>query len=290
MYKFSTDIIKICEQKNCKISDVVIDTEMQNSELSEIQIKQKLKSLFDIMEKSCKKTLNKAIPSVSGLTGGDAKKLYEYTNNKKTISGKDILTGVYYGLSCFEVNTSMGKIVAAPTAGSCGIVPATLLAYKEKFNIENENLILGLATASGVGNIIATNATVSGAEGGCQAECGAAAAMAAAACVEMSGGTPKQSFDAAAITLKNVMGLVCDPVAGLVEIPCAKRNAIGVANAMLSADLVLAGIISNIPFDEVVDAMYKVGRALPESLRETAKGGVANTKTGLCMCKKVFGE
>ena len=165
-----------------------------------------------------------------------------------------------------------------------------LFAAAETLDASEEALLESFATAAYIGMIISKNATVSGAEGGCQAECGSASAMAAAALAEMQGGSPQQCLDAAAIALKNVMGLVCDPVAGLVEIPCAKRNASGVANALLSADLVMAGIRSMIPFDEVVSAMYKVGRMLPEALRETAKGGVATTPTGLRYKKQVFGE
>jgi len=184
----------------------------------------------------------------------------------------------------------MGRICAAPTAGSCGIIPASIITSSEVLNSSEEDIINALFTASGIGEIIAKNATVSGAEGGCQAECGAAAAMAAAAIVELKKGTPEMSLNAASIALKNIMGLICDPIAGLVEAPCAKRNASGAVNAMLSADMALAGVKSLIPFDEVVEAMYKVGKSLPVELRETALGGIAATKTGIEIKNKIFGK
>lgn len=290
MYNNACDLIRICNEKNLKISEVVKENESIVSNISKEEVAEKLLEIYRVMEKSCKETLDKEIRSVSGLTGGDAKRLFEYTNEGKTLCGKEFLNSVAYSMSCFEVNTAMGCIVAAPTAGSCGIVPGVILHLSEKFNLTEEKIVNALATASGVGQIITKNATVSGAEGGCQAECGSASAMAAAATVEICGGTVEQCFDAAAMTLKNVLGLVCDPVAGLVEIPCEKRNAIGVANALLSADLALAGIISNIPFDETVEAMYRVGKQLPMELRETALGGVAICKTAQQMRKKVFGE
>jgi L-serine dehydratase len=174
----------------------------------------------------------------------------------------------------------MGQIVAAPTAGASGILPGAIITVKEKFNLKEEDMINGLFTAAGIGEIIAKNATISGAYGGCQAECGTASAMAGAGIVEMLGGTPQQCLNAASFSLINVMGLVCDPIAGLVEFPCIIRNASGVINALLSADLSLSGVDCIVPFDEVVDAMYKVGRELPTSLKETALGGLAATPTG----------
>lgn len=191
-------------------------------------------------------------------------------------------------ISSSEVNAAMGKIVACPTAGSCGILPAVIISAGEKLNKSEEELVNALFTASGVGIIIAKNATLSGAEGGCQAECGSAAAMASAAVVEMMGGTVEQALDAAAIVIKNILGLVCDPVAGLVEVPCAKRNIAGTVNALTTADIVMSGVKSMIPFDEVVWAMYKVGKQLSPELRETALGGIAITPTALKLKKEIF--
>lgn len=193
-------------------------------------------------------------------------------------------------ISSSEVNGAMGKIVACPTAGSCGILPAVILTTGHLLNKTDDELIQGLFAASAIGMIIGMNATFSGAEGGCQAECGSAAAMASGAVVELMGGTPKMSLDAAAIIFKNVLGLVCDPVAGLVEIPCAKRNVSGAINALCTADMVMAGVNSKIHFDDAVAAMYKVGTGLPEELRETALGGCAITPTGKALQEKVFGK
>ena len=290
MFKYGYELIEYCEKNKKCISTVALEDEALHSDCTVADVLNELSKRVDIMNAACIRTLLDPTPSVSGLTGGDANRLYKYRKEGDTLMGETALLGVDLALSCFEVNTSMGAIVACPTAGSCGIVPGALFAVAKQRELSREALLHGFATAGYIGMIIANNATVAGAEGGCQAECGSASAMAAAAIVQMCGGSPAQSLHAAAIALKNVMGLVCDPVAGLVEIPCAKRNASGVTNAILSADLVLAGIESMIPFDEVVSAMYKVGRMLPEQLRETAKGGVATTPTGLKYKKQVFGE
>ncbi len=221
------------------------------------------------------------------IIGGDAKKMSDYsqTNN---YSGSFINKAMARAFSSSEVNASMGKICAAPTAGSCGILPAALFTAEEQLNLSEDELINGLLTSAVVGEIITMNATVSGAEGGCQAECGSAAAMAAAMLVIMRNGTPEQALNASAIALKNIMGLVCDPIAGLVEAPCAKRNASGVVNAMISADMSLAGVNSIVPFDEVVEAMFKVGKALPMTLKETALGGIAKSKTAQQIQRKIY--
>jgi L-serine dehydratase len=188
-----------------------------------------------------------------------------------------------------EVNAAMGTICATPTAGSAGVVPGTLFAVKEKLNPTREEMIAFLFTAGAFGFVVANNASISGAAGGCQAEVGSASGMAAAAIVEMAGGSPEQCAEAMAITLKNMLGLVCDPVAGLVEVPCVKRNAMGAANAMVAADMALAGITSRIPCDEVIDAMYKIGLSMPTALKETAQGGLAATPTGRELEAKIFG-
>ena len=290
MYNNASELIFLCTTQNKPIYQIAIETESKVSEISEKEVREKFRQAIKVMKEACHKTLSKGIPSISGLTCGEAHRLINYINNKETLCSKDLLKGVAYALSFFEVNTSMGKIVAAPTAGSCGILPASLFLTAEKIGASEEDLINAFATASAIGSIIERNATISGAEGGCQAECGTAAAMAAGAIVEMCKGTAKQSFDAASMAIKNVMGLVCDPIAGLVETPCAKRNASGVVNAMLCADLALAGIECFVPFDEVVDAMYEVGKSLPCSLRETGLGGIAGTPTGIRIRKKLFGE
>lgn len=290
MYSTGLELMELANSKGCRICDVVIENEVEIQEIKKEDIIEKMKTALEVMQNAAKEALDKEVKSVSGLIGGDAKKLEDYRKSGQTICGDTVVKAMARALSCSEVNAAMGRIVAAPTAGSCGILPAAIITAAEKLNKSEEDMVNALFTASGIGQIIAKNATVSGAEGGCQAECGAAAAMAAAAIVEMAGGTPEMSLHAAATAIKNIMGLVCDPIAGLVEAPCAKRNASGVVNAMISAELALAGIKSIIPFDEVVDAMYKVGKALPEALRETALGGIATTPTGIKLRKQVLGE
>ena len=229
------------------------------------------------------------LKSTSGLTGGSAFKMREVSRAGNTLTGSMISGALFRALAVSELNASMGRIVAAPTAGSCGILPAAVLTLQEERGLSDEACVMALFTASAVGTVIAENASIAGAQGGCQAECGAAAAMAAAALTELSGGTPQMASDAVAIALKNILGLVCDPVAGLVEIPCIKRNASGVAGAFVAAELALAGIDSAIPADEVIWAMKKVGDAMSPALKETAEGGLAATPTGQKLYKKVFG-
>ena len=227
--------------------------------------------------------------SASGLTGGDAYKMNEALLGGNTIAGPFFGKAMVKAIAVAQTNACMGRIVASPTAGSCGILPAALLTLQEERNIPDRDLVMALFTASAIGIVIATNASVAGAAGGCQAECGAASAMAAAALVELCGGTPKQAEHACAIALKNILGLACDPVAGLVEIPCIKRNAGGVGNALVAAELALAGVESHIPADEVIVAMKKVGDMMSPTLKETAEGGLAVTPTGKKLCEKVFG-
>ncbi|NLX60991.1 MAG: L-serine ammonia-lyase, iron-sulfur-dependent, subunit alpha [Tissierellia bacterium] len=280
MFNTASELIKLCKERNSKISQIIIEKEIESSRLTHEELIEKMKEILSTMQNSAKYSLDKEVISVSKLTGGNAKKVEDYKNNNKTICGKLINSAMAMALSTSEVNASMGRIVAAPTAGASGILPAALLTVKERLNLSDEDLVMGLFTAAGIGEIVVKNATVSGAEGGCQAECGVASAMAAAAVVELAGGSVEASFNAASFSIINVMGLVCDPVAGLVEFPCSIRNASGVANALISADLALAGVKSFVPFDEVVEAMYKVGKLMPESLKETALGGIADTKTG----------
>ena len=287
MYFSAKEILAQLDGTDMRICDLVIKNEIEISEISREEIFSMLEERYQIMYNSAHDALEKEIRSLSGLTGGSAKKMWEYYKKGSSICDNTIIRGAAYALSCLEVNASMGLIVAAPTAGACGILPGSLLTVAEKYDIPHQQVLEALATASGIGQLIVKKATVSGAAA---AECGSAASMAAAAIVEMLGGTPAQAFDAAAIAMQNIMGLVCDPVAGLVEMPCAKRNASGVANALVSADLALSGIFSEIPFDEVVEAMYKVGKALPSSLRETALGGVATTPTALAMKEKIYGN
>src|SRR5690606_10130125 len=213
----------------------------------------------------------------TGLTGGDAVRLQEYIAKGDTLSGTLLLDAVSKAMATNEVNAAMGTICATPTAGSAGVVPGTLFAVKEVLKPTRMEMIEFLFTSAAFGFVVANNASISGAAGGCQAEVGSASGMAAASIVEMAGGTPKQAAEAMAITLKNMLGLVCDPVAGLVEVPCVKRNAMGASNAMTAADMALAGITSRIPCDEVINAMFLIGQSMPSALRETAEGGLAAT-------------
>ncbi len=288
--KTGEELLAICKEEGIKLSEYALRYEMQSKNLSREEVLEKLSKTLEVMKKSSSKGREKEVYSLSGLIGGDAFKLQRYLESGKSFTGNGAILAMAMAISSSEVNASMGKIIACPTAGSCGILPAVMLTAKERLNLQDEDLLYGLLAASSIGLIIGQNATFSGAEGGCQAECGSASAMAAGGLVELMGGTPEMSLNAGAIVIKNILGLVCDPVAGLVEIPCAKRNASGAVNAICAADLVMAGIESKIPFDDTVSAMAQVGKALPETLRETALGGVAITKTGIMLKKKVFGK
>lgn len=284
------ELLEICEKHNISLSEYSIRCEVESSGLSRDEVIEKMRKNLKVMISAANEGMEKEVYSVSGLIGGDGHKLNKYLNEGNSLTGNVTTMAMAMALSSAEVNASMGKIVACPTAGSCGILPAVILSAGKKLNLDEEGLIRGLFASAAIGMIIGMNATLSGAEGGCQAECGSASAMGAGAVVEMMGGTPKMSLDASAIILKNVLGLVCDPVAGLVEIPCAKRNAQGAITALCAVDMIMAGIESKIPFDDAVSAMYKVGKSLPESLRETALGGVAVTKAGLRFKEQVFGK
>ncbi len=288
MFNKGSELINLCKTQNKKIWEIVIEKEIEESNVSYEELMDSMNLVLDTMINSANTALDKEIVSVSRLSGGDAKKMEDYKNRGNTISGQLINSAMAKALSTSEVNASMGKIVAAPTAGASGILPSAILTVKDRFQLSHEDMIHGLFTAAGIGEIVAKNATISGAEGGCQAECGVASSMAAASIVEMVGGSVEACFNAASFALINIMGLVCDPIAGLVEFPCALRNASGVVNALVSADLALAGVKSMVPFDEVVDAMYKVGKAMPESLRETALGGVAATPTGEDLKRRIL--
>ncbi len=241
-----------------------------------------------VMEEAIERGL-KGVQSVTGLTGGDAVLIQQYIASGKSLAGELLLDAVSKAVATNEVNAAMGTICATPTAGSAGVVPGTLFAVKNKLNPTREQMIRYLFTSGAFGFIVANNASISGAAGGCQAEVGSAAAMAAAAIVEMAGGTAQQCAEGFAITLKNMLGLVCDPVAGLVEVPCVKRNAMGAANALVAADMALAGVSSRIPCDEVIGAMYRIGQTMSPNLKETARGGLAATPTGKALAAKIFG-
>lgn len=289
LFRTVGELVELAETQSKKISEIMIEQEMLVTKKSREDIIAQMDRNLEVMEKSVEKGLN-GVTSHSGLTGGDAVLLQQYIEKGNFLSGEFLLDAVSKAVATNEVNAAMGMICATPTAGSAGVVPGTLFAVKNKLNPTREQMIEFLFTSGAFGYVVANQAFISGAAGGCQAEVGSAAGMAAAAIVEMAGGSPSQSAEACAITLKNMLGLVCDPVAGLVEVPCVKRNAMGAANAMVAADMALAGIKSRIPCDEVIDAMYRVGRAMPSSLRETAQGGLAATPTGRRLQQEIFGK
>ncbi len=275
------ELAKICISRKLPIWEYTLLEEVKRSGITKEKAMDRMRRNLNVMKESAEYGLTHEVSSISGLIGKDAVKVYSYAKSGNSICGEFLLRAMARALSCAEVNSAMGKIVAAPTAGSCGILPAVIISLGEKYKKTDDELTEALFTASGIGIIIAKNATLAGAEGGCQAECGSAAAMASGAAVEMMGGTVKQALDAAAIVIKNILGLVCDPIAGLVEIPCAKRNISGAVSALSTADLVISGVASRVPFDDCVSAMYKIGQDMPCQLKETALGGLAVTKTGL---------
>jgi len=244
---------------------------------------------LEVMEDSIKEGVAGVI-SVTGLTGGDAKKMNAYFDKGDFLSGEPILEAVRNAVAVNEVNAKMGLICATPTAGSAGVLAGVLVATRDRLKLTRDQQVDFLFTAGAFGLVIANNSSIAGAEGGCQAEVGSASAMAAAALVCAKGGTPQMAAEAISITLQNMMGLICDPVAGLVEVPCVKRNALGSSQAMISADMALAGITSVIPTDEVVEAMHKVGQQMPSMWKETAEGGLATTPTALKLKKEIFGD
>ncbi len=280
------ELIVLAEEAGTSLHEIIIKREMQDSQKSRAEIMRSMQTNWQVMQASIERGIKNTEKSLSGLTGGDAKKLYAY--RQRGYMGQEVLSTAAYAVGISEVNAVMGRIVACPTAGSCGIVPAALYAAKMERNAGDEAIVNALFTAAGIGMVIDQNASIAGAAGGCQAECGTAAGMAAAALVELAGGSPRQIGNAVALSIKNLLGLVCDPVAGLVEVPCVKRNGFAVIEAMLAADMSMAGVDSVIPVDEVIDAMNRIGKALPKSLRETSEGGLATTTTAQAIEKRIY--
>ncbi|MGM0499486.1 MAG: L-serine ammonia-lyase, iron-sulfur-dependent, subunit alpha [Bacillota bacterium] len=275
------ELIEIAENNDITLAQVVINREKDLTEKTEAEVRDTMRHSLQVMRESIEKGLNEDIKSMSGLTGGDAKKVEKARKEGKSITGDLFSRILSHTLAVSELNAAMGKIVACPTAGSCGILPGSLITIADENEFTDEEIIDALFVAAGFGEVIAKQASVSGAAGGCQAECGSASSMTAAAITYLMGGSKKEVAAAAAMALKNLLGLVCDPVAGLVEVPCIKRNTIGSSNAVTAAEMALAGVESVIPVDEVIVAMKKVGDALPDSLKETSLGGLAATPTAL---------
>ena len=283
-FKNAKELLTLCKEHNLPVSEIMRQREIQVGERDENETDQKMARVLEIMKDAAFSPVESPIRSMGGLIGGEAQKLSEHFTTGKGLCGDLLEKAMIYAMATLETNASMGLIVASPTAGSAGIVPGLLLAFQEMYDFSNEATQQVLFTAGAVGYLAMRNATVAGAVGGCQAEVGVASAMAASAAVELMGGTPKQCLDAASTVLMNMLGLVCDPVGGLVEYPCQNRNAAGVANALIAAEMALAGVPQLIPFDEMLDAMYKVGKRLPAELRETAMGGCATTPSACEAC------
>lgn len=284
------DLLKKCHETSKPISDIMKIRELSNTSISSEELDTKLEQVLEIMKSAAHKPLSTPTKSIGGLIGGEAKKINMHAKTPQSVCGTILSRAISYSMAVLEVNASMGLIVAAPTAGSAGVLPGVLLALQEDKSLSDDILHKGLLNASAVGYLLMRNASVAGAEAGCQAEVGAASAMAASAIVEMMGGTPDTCLQAASFALSNLLGLVCDPIAGLVESPCQNRNAIGVANALTSAEVALSGVKHPIPFDEMAEAMLRVGKSLPFSLRETAMGGCAGTPTGCELGCKICGK
>lgn len=289
MYNSIKELLDEAESRNLELWQVILEDEMIYTEKTEEEIFDRLDERYEIMKRSTVSALGEERSGMRrSLISGIAAGQYAYGKEKGGVSGSFINILMARALSCSETNAAMGKICAAPTAGACGILPAVLVSLEERDELPRKKVLEGLLIASGIGAVVVKNATVSGAEGGCQAECGVAAAMAAAAAVYLAGGTGRQQTDAAAFALMNVMGLICDPIAGLVQIPCAQRNASQAVNAVISADMALSGMKNPIPTDEVIEAMYRTGKMLPHELRETALGGISATETGKQIAEKIL--
>ncbi len=283
------ELARTAQESKKPISHIVLKEQALSMEKTEEEVYSVMQKSFQVMKESIQNGMDPNLRSASGLSGGSAYRMKQAAEQGKSHFGPLFGNALAMALAVAEYNSSMGRIVAAPTAGSCGVLPAALVSVMEDKKLPENQVVMSLFTASAIGMVIAKNASISGAEGGCQAEVGTASAMAACALTELLGGTPHMVCNSCAIALKNILGLVCDPVAGLVEVPCIKRNALGVANAFTACQLSLAGIQSAIPTEEVIQAMKRIGQQMPSALKETAEGGLAATPTGCRLCQEIFG-
>ena len=283
-FKNAKELLALCLEKNLPISEVMRQREILLGETTAEIVDQRMDRVLEIMKDAAFSPIKDPVISMGGLIGGEARRLCEFHDLGKSLCGNVLGKGITYAMATLETNASMGLIVASPTAGSAGIVPGMMLALQEVYGFSDKKIRQALFNAGAIGYLAMRNATVAGAVGGCQAEVGIASAMAASAAVELLGGTPLQCTYAASTVLMNMLGLVCDPVGGLVEYPCQNRNAAGVSNALIAAEMSLAGIPQFIPLDEMIDAMYTVGKKLPAELRETALGGCAATPSACEKC------
>ena len=283
-FKNALELADLCSKRHCLISEVMRVREISLFEKTREEIDDRMSNALRIMRRSAQHPLAAPEKSMGGLIGGEAARLQAFHARGGSCGGTVLETAIIYAMAVLETNACMGLIVAAPTAGSAGVIPGVLLALQQEYQLTDAQLLDGLFNASAIGCLAMQNATTAGAVGGCQAEIGTAAAMAASAATELLGGTPEMSIAAASIVLMNMLGLVCDPVLGLVECPCQNRNAAGAANALTAAFLALAGIPAFIPLDEMLDCMYTVGKKIPPELRETSQGGCAATPTACARC------
>ena len=284
-FKNAKELLELSQNEKLTISEVMRQRELSETENSPEELYTKMERVLEIMKDSSSTPIHHPVSSMGGLIGGEAKRLSLHEAAGMQLCGKVLHKAMTRAMAVLETNASMGLIVAAPTAGSAGIVPGLLLALQDVYGYSDETMIQVLYNAGAIGYLAMRNATVAGAVGGCQAEVGIASAMASSAAVELLGGTPEQCLNAASTVLMNMLGLVCDPVGGLVEYPCQNRNAAGVANALIAAEMSLSGIPQLIPFDEMLDTMYAVGRRLPAELRETALGGCATAPSACARCR-----
>ncbi|MCI5622150.1 MULTISPECIES: L-serine ammonia-lyase, iron-sulfur-dependent, subunit alpha [Anaerostipes] len=273
------EMVSIAQEKNMSLWQVILEDDMQERQVTRLESIGKMSEMYLAM-KEANLGYDKNLKSASGLSGGDGEKMMEEVRRKQNLTGEFVGTVMANALKMGESNACMKRIVAAPTAGACGVLPAVLLTYEEFHRIPEEKMLEGMYVAAGVGQVIASRASIAGAQGGCQAEIGSASCMAAAAITYIRGGKVQQIMDAGAFALKSLLGLVCDPLGGLVEVPCIKRNVIGSVNAITASDMAMAGIESKVPLDEVIDAMAEVGDLMPCALKETSQAGLAQTETG----------
>lgn len=283
-FRNAKELLKVCQEQGLSISAVMLQRELTEGEQDPEETDRKMDRVLEIMKSAASTPIHTPVKSMGGLIGGEAKKISDHKDTEKGLCGDLLERAVIYAMATLETNASMGLIVASPTAGSAGIVPGLLLALQEVYNYSDKYIQKALFNAGAIGYLAMRNATVAGAVGGCQAETGVAAAMAASAATELLGGTPLQCTHAASTVLMNMLGLVCDPVGGLVEYPCQNRNAAGVANALVASEMALAGITQLIPLDEMITIMYTVGKKLPAELRETALGGCATAPSACEAC------
>lgn len=283
-FKNAKELLTLCQDHQLPISEIMRQREIIVGETTDESVNSRMARVLEIMKDAAFSPVKTPVKSMGGLIGGEAQKLSRHLASGKGICGNVLEKAITYAMATLETNASMGLIVASPTAGSAGIVPGLLLALQEVYDFSDEDIQKALFNAGAIGYLAMRNATVAGAVGGCQAETGVAAAMAASAATELMGGTPLQCTYAASTVLMNMLGLVCDPVGGLVEYPCQNRNASGVAIALVAAEMSLAGITQLIPLDEMITIMYTVGRKLPAELRETALGGCAAAPSACEAC------